>query len=225
MSRMIVKDGVCWYTANTPTAKPEDVSVFQLRELDAASGKLRFLYEQEMEILDFWLLGDTVYLSSATAETKTEPDGKTHTEITGYPVLRLEKNGSTTTVIDDPDGLQPVLIGSDDGAVYYRSKISGGALYAADYGFRKSIPVFEPEVGSWNLTLYDGWLYYIRRTDRTAHAENDEEIEGKFDKELSYTTGGTEAVCELVRRGPGGEEILCEAIPMGRKPLAFQFRF
>ena len=224
MSRMIVKDGVCWYTANTPTAKPEDVSVFQLRELDAASGKLRFLYEQEMEILDFWLLGDTVYLSSATAETKTEPDGKTHTEITGYPVLRLEKNGSTTTVIDDPDGLQPVLIGSDDGAVYYRSKISGGALYAADYGFRKSIPVFEPEVGSWNLTLYDGWLYYIRRTDRTAHAENDEEIEGKFDKELSYTTGGTEAVCELVRRGPGGEEILCEAIPMPKANAGVETR-
>ena len=216
-SRMIVKDGMCWFTAMTATKTIGEVSVCQLRAMDVASGKVRILYEQEQDILDFWLLGDTVYLSSTTVETKTEPDGKTHTEITGYPVLRLEKNGSATAVIDDPDGMQPVLVGSDNGAVYYRSKVSGGALYAADYGFQKSVPVFEPEAGSWNLTFYGGWLYYIRRTDRTASAENDGEIEGEFDEELSYTGGGAERICELVRRGPGGEEeILCEAVPMPR---------
>ena len=214
-SRMIVKDGMCWFTAMTATKAIGEVSVCQLRVMDVASGKVRVLYEQEQDILDFWLLGDTVYLSSTTAETKTEPDGKTHIEITGYPVLRLEKNGSATAVIDDPDGMQPVLVGSDGGAVYYRSKVSGGALYAADYGFQKSVPVFEPETGSWNLTFYDGWLYYIRRTDRTANAENDEEIKGEFDEELSYTGGEAETICELVRRGPSGEEeILCEAVPM-----------
>ena len=213
-SRMIVKDGMCWFTAMTATKVIGEVSVCQLRAIDVASGKVRILYEQEQDILDFWLLGDTVYLSSTTAETNTEPDGNSRIEITGYPVLRLDKNGSTTTVIDDPDGMQPVLVGSDGGAVYYRSKVSGGSLYAADYGFQKSIPVFEPETGSWNLTFFDGWLYYIRRTDRTAVPENDEEIEGEFDEELSFTSGGTARICELVRRGPGGEEeILCEAVP------------
>ena len=212
-SRMIVKDGMCWFTAMTATKTIGDVSVCQLRAMDVASGKVRVLYEQEQDILDFWLLGDTVYLSSTTAETTAE-DGKAHTEITGHPVLRLEKNGSTTAVIDDPDGMQPVLVGSDNGAVYYRSKVSGGALYAADYGFQKSVPVFEPEARSWNLTFFDGWLYYIRRTDRTAVPKNDEEIEGEFDEELSFTSGGIVNICELVRRGTDGEEeILCEAVP------------
>ncbi|MBR4896302.1 MAG: hypothetical protein IKZ41_07735 [Clostridia bacterium] len=213
-SRMIVKDGMCWFTAMTATKTIGDVSVCQLHAMDVASGKVRVLYEQEQDILEFWLLGDTVYLSSTTAETNTEPDGNSRIEITGYPVLRLDKYGSTTTVINDPDGMQPVLVGSDGGAVYYRSKVSGGSLYAADYGFQKSIPVFEPETGSWNLTFFDGWLYYIRRTDRTAVPENDEEIEGEFDEELSFTSGGTARICELVRRGTDGEEeILCEAVP------------
>ncbi|MBO7405807.1 MAG: hypothetical protein J6V24_12665, partial [Clostridia bacterium] len=73
------------------------------------------------------------------------------------------------------------------------------------------------ETGSWNLTFFDGWLYYIRRTDRTVNADNDEEIEGEFDKELSFTSGGIVSICELVRRGTDGEEeILCEAVPMPR---------
>ena len=65
-SRMIVKDGMCWFTAMTATRTIGEVSVCQLRAMDVASGKVRVLYEQEQDILDFWLLGDTVCLSSTT---------------------------------------------------------------------------------------------------------------------------------------------------------------
>ncbi|MBR5679508.1 MAG: hypothetical protein IKX19_02560 [Clostridia bacterium] len=215
-SAILIKDGTVYYTARgvVDTMKIPYEWAYQLRSMEIATGKVSILLEQEDPIGNFWLLGNEIYLSvPASRETSADASGE-HIHYIGYDIARLEKNGSLTVVLEDPDGTAPALIGSDNGAVYYTGMYGNTPIYAADYGFRKSVPAFETDPRSYNAEVFDDCLYYIRWTDRKI-PDPSETVEGDFDEDVSVTGHGT-YVLELVRKrfGENEAEILCDSVPL-----------
>ena len=214
-TRVIVENGVCYFIARhsvqTGAASSEDT--WQLRAIDIESSRLRVLYETDIQFFDFWLLGDTIFLTEP-AVVELDEDGKM-TYLSGKNIVRLEKNGKTTVMLEDADELYPELIGSDGGALYYTSKYTGGTVYRTDYGFERSETAATVERGACSFEIHDGWIYYIRRTGEYFE-ESGEEIAGEFDEQLSVLSAPAER-CELVRQRLNGEgeiETVCASVPM-----------
>ncbi len=222
-SGVIAADGAVTYVARAvknAAAMPVEYA-YQLRVMDVASGEVKVLYEQEDVIDDFWLLGGEAYVSVPySKETTTDATG-THVSYGGMNVARIGNFGGLTVVLEDPDGMYPTLLASDNGAVYYTGRYGGTPIFAADYGFQTSAAVFETERSAYTYEIWDDCLYYVRMTDVRVDAPNDETVEGDFDPEVSLMMSRGATVCELVRRriGESEAEVLCGAIPLPGREL------
>ena len=166
--RVIADDGMIWFTAwdHIPRSDGFSDRVYQLRCLNVETNELTVYFEKnDIQFFDFWRYNGNTYISMP--QVYTDEEGRTYTR--GGALCRLEKNGSLTTVLAVGDDFDDWKLCSVDKNGLYVKNAQTGAYFRTDETFepREAVSV------SMSGDIYDGYVYYLERTD------NKQTVEGK----------------------------------------------
>ncbi len=163
--QVLVDGGEVWFTAWGYKERADGMAdrFLQLHKLDLESGKKTvYLEESEALTLPFWRYAGETYLSLPSEHT----DEKGKITQYGGSICRLEKNGSLTVLLEDPDRENWRLAGVDESGLY----VSGtSGLYRTGKDFSKLEPV--PIEG--RGIIRGGYVWWLEMTDEKQTAEGD----------------------------------------------------
>jgi len=164
--RVLEDDGMVWFTAWDYIERSDGFSdmVYQLRSLDIKTNKLTVYFEKnDVRFFDFWRYNGNTYITMP--QVYTDEEGRIYTR--GGALCRLEKNGTLTTLMAaEKETDNWTLCAVDENGLYVMNTQTG-ECFRTDEQFAHK----EAVSGKMNGNLYDGYVYYLERTDNKQTAE------------------------------------------------------